>query len=687
MKPPATLSSWRAIGVVVAVAGLLATGASSNGSRPRLADPPAASFACNQPFPSAGPGRVTLSGVGYGPYHAGQDPNYGISPSSSEVAADMPTLSAITNYIRIYSSTGPAAEILRAAEAAHMCVSLGIWLGRNSAANAAEMAAGIRLARQFRAVRSVIVGNEVLLRGDLPVNQLIQDIGKVRAALGHTVAISCADDFKQWLAHPELARAVDFVTAHIYPFWLNVPIGSAIRRLGDDYGRVARRFAGKPIVLGETGWPSAADTPSPGDTPPPAAAVPSPQNQARYFRGVVTWAAQHHVPYFYFDAFDEDWKTTEHGVGTHWGLYQLDGHLKPALARWLPAANPATVTERSYRDVFVGSKLEKPFDLGIDTDRHRRHWLTATPGMLTMAYPAGQQWGAMFITAGRPAPLPDRHSIDLSQYRSLTVQLRARANGQRVRLGIKDWSQPDNGGEITVEYTLTTHWSTVALPLSLFANVDQRHLYVVFEVVFLGSAAETVDMRDLRYSPAQVPAPVFGPAPMPFAVYTDGADPANHYVPSGYIGDFSAVTQDQFWARDPHHGKTCIRVVYSGPVPGGVGWAGVYWQNPVDNWGAVPGPTGYDLSRASRLTFWVRGQTGTESVQFLAGGITGTYGDSLQPAVKTPVLTLSTTWQQVTIDLTGTDLTHIIGGFGWVARAQDNPYGATFYLDDITYSA
>jgi len=687
MEPPAKHSSWRAISVVVAVAGLMATGSSSNGSRPRPADPPAASFACNQPFPSASPGRVTLSGVGYGPYHAGQDPNYGISPSSSEVAADMPTLAAITNYIRIYSSTGPAAEIVQAAQAAHMCVSLGIWLGRNAAANAAEIAAGIRLARQSRAVRSVIVGNEVLLRGDLSVNQLIQDIGKVRAALGHTVAISTADDFKQWLAHPELAKAVDFVTVHIYPFWLNVPIGSAIQRLSDDYGLVARQFPGKPIVLGETGWPSAADTPSPGDTPPPGAAVPSPQNQARYFREFVTWAAQHRVPYFYFDAFDEDWKTTEHGVGTHWGLYDLNGNLKPALAQWLPAANPATVTERSYRDVFAGSKLEKPFDLSIDTDRQQRHWLTATPGVLTMAYPARQQWGAMFITAGRPSPPGHRQSIDLSRYRSLTVQLRARTSGQRVRLGIKDRSQPDNGGEITVEETLTTHWSTVTLPLSLFANVDLSHLYIVFELVFQGSAPETVDLRDLRYAPATVPAPAFPPAQMPFPVYTDGADPGNHYVPSGYMGDHQAVAMNQFWTGHPHSGKTCIQVTYRGAVPAGMGWAGVYWQSPVDNWGTVPGPTGYDLRRATRLTFWVRGTTGTERVQFLVGGITGQYGDSLQPAVKTQVLRLSTAWRQVTIPLAGMDLTHIIGGFGWVASAQDDPHGAVFYLDDIVYSA
>ena len=337
--------------------------------------------------------------------------------------------------------------------------------------------------------------------------------------------------------------------------------------------------------------------------------------------------------------------------------------------------------------MFVGSKLEKPFDLGIDTSAHQRHWLTASLGVLTMAYPAGQQFGTMLVTAGKPVPPGNRPSIDLSRYRSFSVDLRAGKDGERVWLGIKDRSQPDNGGELTIEETLTTRWTTVALPLSLFANVDLRHLYVVFEVIFQGTAAETVQMRNLRYSPATVPAPVFGPAAMPFAVYTDGYDPGNHYVPSGYMGDVGAISMNQTWTRGPHDGKTCIQVKYSGPVPGGVGWAGVYWQSPADNWGTVPGPAGYNLSRARRLTFWVRGTTGSERVQFLVGGITGKYGDSLQPAVKTPVLTLSTTWRQVTIDLTGTDLTHIVGGFGWVASSQQDPQGATFYLDDITYSA
>ena len=108
---------------------------------------------------------------------------------------------------------------------------------------------------------------------------------------------------------------------------------------------------------------------------------------------------------------------------------------------------------------------------------------------------------------------------------------------------------------------------------------------------------------------------MFRPEQMPFAVYTDGGDPGNHYVPSGYMGDYRAVTMNQYWTGHPHHGKTCIRVTYRGAVPRGVGWAGVYWQSPANNWGTVPGPTGYDLSRAARLTFWVRRQTGTKRIQ------------------------------------------------------------------------
>jgi exo-beta-1,3-glucanase (GH17 family) len=138
-------------------------------STPKATSVSPPSFACDQPKPVPAPGNITLAGLGYGPYHTGQDPNYGISPSEEEVAADMPTLASLTNYIRIYSSLGPADEIIHEAENTHLCVNLGIWLGKypkgTAEANAREMAAGEQLASST-AVRSLTVGNEVLLRKD-----------------------------------------------------------------------------------------------------------------------------------------------------------------------------------------------------------------------------------------------------------------------------------------------------------------------------------------------------------------------------------------------------------------------------------------------------------------------------------------------------------------------------------------
>ena len=186
---------------------------------------------------------------------------------------------------------------------------------------------------------------------------------------------------------------------------------------------------------------------------------------------------------------------------------------------------------------------------------------------------------------------------------------------------------------------------------------------------------------------ANIVATATNPVVPPFNVYTDFGDPRNHYTPSGFYGDYGAIKLTENWKITPHSGKTCIQVVYSGIATQRNGWAGVYWQQPENNWGKFPEPTGYNLSHISKLSFWVRGQLGGERIQFLVGGIQGPYGDSLQPAVNTPIITLTTSWQLNTISLEGKNLAHIIGGFAWVAYNTDNPHGATFYLDDIVYSA
>ena len=444
---------------------------------------------CTQSKPASG--KLTLAGLAYSPAHTGQDPSMGVFPSDEEIRADMPTLASLNSYIRTYSSMGPANTIIEASEAAHICVASGIWLGRDPVANAKEMATGERLAANS-AVHAVIVGNEVLLRGDLSEEQLRDDIKKVRARLSRAVPITMADTFDQWIQHPQLAKEVNFITVNMYPFWQGVSINAAIQALDTAYQRVKATFPDKQIVIGETGWPSAG--------PPHGDAAPSAANQARYLREFINWAQAKGVQYFYFEAFDEGWKVNEEGVGTHWGLYQQDGKVKPALSNMIPSPASTTLVQRSYRDVYVGG-LEPGFGLGIDTSGQQRQWLISNADSLLLTYPANQQWGAMFITVGPPVPPAHRLSLNFSAYRSLVVDLRAAVDGQCIRIGIKDKNQSDDGSEISVQRCLTTQWSTITLPLNTFANVDLSHLYIVFELLFQGTSSITVNLHIIRYSP------------------------------------------------------------------------------------------------------------------------------------------------------------------------------------------
>jgi exo-beta-1,3-glucanase (GH17 family) len=434
----------------------------------------------------------------------------------------MPTLKALTDHIRIYSSLNPASSIIHAAEKNNLQVYLGMWLGTVPANNEAEITAGEALVSTSSAVQVVIVGNEVLLRGDLTEDQLHTYLQRVRsdfARLGKTVQITMADTADEWLMHPKLAQDVDFITAHIYPFWVGVPIDCAIQAVDQTYSRLLATFPGKKIVIGETGWPSdsspqpeslprlplctsqAQSTPAPAaSATPEAGTLPSPDNQYRYLLDFTAWAQQKQVEYFYFDAFDEDWKVHEHGVGTHWGLYQQDGQLKPLLSGWLPTADPGTLAQRAYFDVAVGG-LESGFDMGIDTSNHIFQWLTFQAGIFTLNYPAGQQWGTAFITACKAVPPAQRTvSIDLSAYRSLVFDMRATVNGACVQVGIKDRYQPDDGTEAKTDQCLTTQWTTYMRPLSVY-SATLTSVYTAFEVIFKGGAGFTIQLSNVRYSP------------------------------------------------------------------------------------------------------------------------------------------------------------------------------------------
>ncbi len=167
-----------------------------------------------------------------------------------------------------------------------------------------------------------------------------------------------------------------------------------------------------------------------------------------------------------------------------------------------------------------------------------------------------------------------------------------------------------------------------------------------------------------------------------FYVYSDRRGPQNHFTPSGWMGDFRDIEVNDASQEDPADGSTCFKVTYRPRWSEGFGWAGIYWQDPVNNWGMKQG--GFNLSGMKRLTFWARGAKGDEEIAaFSAGGITGLYHDS-GVAHLGPV-SLTKDWKQYSIDLSSIDLSHVIGGFAWAASATENPGGMTFYIDEIRY--
>ncbi len=178
-----------------------------------------------------------------------------------------------------------------------------------------------------------------------------------------------------------------------------------------------------------------------------------------------------------------------------------------------------------------------------------------------------------------------------------------------------------------------------------------------------------------------------------FYVYLDIDARDNHFKPTGFMGDTGDIHVDETCENKPHSGQTCIKVTYdakgkgpsTAPYPGAAKWAGVYWQEPPNNWGTdeIWKGNGFDLSSYNRLVFWTRAEKDCR-IEFKVGGINEKYGDSLKYA-RSKTAKLTNNWKEYEIDLREADLSHIIGGFCWATNWDTNPDGAIFYLDDIRF--
>lgn len=168
-----------------------------------------------------------------------------------------------------------------------------------------------------------------------------------------------------------------------------------------------------------------------------------------------------------------------------------------------------------------------------------------------------------------------------------------------------------------------------------------------------------------------------------YAVYTDaGKITLDWFIPSGFMGDIEDLKVSARCLIKPKTGKTCIKIQYTAQKTRQQGWAGVYWQYPMNNWGDMPDYK--NLTGANKLTFWAKGEQGTECIDLVKmGGIQGQYPDSAD--AKGHAILLTNKWHKYSIDLKGLDLSHVIGGFAFIVTESNNPDGAIFYLDEIVY--
>ncbi len=280
----------------------------------------------NQPVPIVEP-QLPADGkfqcISYAPYYGKDQSPFvkGTLISEAQIEKDLKLLSQTSQCVRIYSVGQGLDYVPEAASKIGLKVLLGAWIGWSKIDNELEVNLAIKLANQYpQTVVGLIIGNEVLLRGEQTESALAAYILQAKQATN--VPVTYADVWEFWLKHPAIESSVDYVTVHILPYWEDdpQPINNAIHHVDAVMDKLTHTFK-KPIMIGETGWPSAGRHRN--------GSVPSAVNQARYLREFLQRANEKKWNYNVIEAIDQPWKRLLEGaVGGYWGVYDTNLHPK-----------------------------------------------------------------------------------------------------------------------------------------------------------------------------------------------------------------------------------------------------------------------------------------------------------------------------------------------------------------------
>src|ERR1700716_1381777 len=271
--------------------------------------------------------RGILPSVSYAPFEGTAHPDVDNIPSVEKIRADLRKLAPLTRAIRLYSSTGGVELVPPIAAEFGLKVTVGAWIDKNVDRNEREIDAAINLAKRNSNVIGVVVGNETVYRGEQKVDDLIGLVKRVKKSVN--VPVTTGEIWNIWRDNPELASSVDFIAAHILPYWENFTDKQAVDQAVYIYGMLRDKFPGKRIVIAEFGWPSAGYNLKNAD--------PGSFEQAVTLRNFVSRAEAIGMEYNIVEAIDQPWKFFEGGVGPYWGI--LNAEREPKFSWTGPVGN------------------------------------------------------------------------------------------------------------------------------------------------------------------------------------------------------------------------------------------------------------------------------------------------------------------------------------------------------------
>ena len=261
--------------------------------------------------------RSGIHGISFSAYLENQSP--GSQITEQQIETRMKIIQPYVKWVRSFSCIDGNEFIPKIAHKYGLKTLVGAWLGNDKEKNEIEIESIIKVAKAGYA-DIIAVGNEVLLRGDLTEDEIINYVQKVKMEIPN-IPLGYVDAYFEFVNHPRLCNISDVILANCYPFWEGYPLEHSLAYLKNMYHSAVNAARGKKVIISETGWPNLGT--------PDRKAVPSYENALIYFINAFTWANQEKVDIFYFSSFDETWKIEKEGdVGAYWGLWDKDGNLK-----------------------------------------------------------------------------------------------------------------------------------------------------------------------------------------------------------------------------------------------------------------------------------------------------------------------------------------------------------------------